>query len=80
MAQLQLNFFWAGVFILVPQEVNQLGIGEYNIIGGLEQEHRPAFAGRHLDLMGVPPWALHLRRDGQGSRHQGAGIEVGRIG
>ena len=50
MAQLNLNFFWAGVFILVPQEVNRLGIGKYNIVGGLEQEHRhgygsPAFAG-----------------------------------
>ena len=57
MAQLQLNFFWAGIFILVLQEVNRLGIGEYNIIGGLEQEHRhgygsPAFAGRHLEPCG----------------------------
>ena len=36
--------------------------------------------GATWNLRGVPPWALHLRRGGQGSRHQGAGIEVGRIG
>ena len=36
--------------------------------------------GATWNLMGVPPWALHLRRGGLGSRHRGAGIEVGRIG
>ena len=36
--------------------------------------------GATWNLKGVPPWALNLRRGGQGSRHRGAGIEVGRIG